>query len=117
VAVDAFLHGGVTHAPELDDFAVAVGEHVDLLGLALHVDSAEHHDDVVVGEETLGAGNSQRGCKPYRPDSQPCNAMAPRIEAATGSRFTDPQGRGQSGTQSESNGCRAPTLDSLTHVV
>jgi hypothetical protein len=32
VAVDSFLHGGVTHGPELDDFAVAVGEHVGLLG-------------------------------------------------------------------------------------
>jgi hypothetical protein len=28
VAVDTFLHGGVTQGPELDDSAVAVGEHV-----------------------------------------------------------------------------------------
>ena len=54
VAVDALLQGGVAHGPELDDFAVAVGEHVSLLGrLAVDADAGKHDEDVVA-QESLG---------------------------------------------------------------
>lgn len=61
VAADTFLHGGVTKGPEPDDFAVAVGEHVDrLLGqLALHIELAEHHDAVVAARKRW-AGHVRR---------------------------------------------------------